>query len=111
METGFVGKHGSGLISKMVKFKLSRRRKKQWKKDDICYGAHAYGPQAKCSWEWFYFRKRVEIRGMEIIVEYPKIISSEELLKIYQDCYPNDKLAHTYCKENRHRWDKFNNPV
>lgn len=85
-----------------MKFKLPRKRKKQYKKN------HSKIYYSKEYYEWFYFRRRVEVRGMEVILNYPKTSTNKELLEWYQTHHPNDKLAHHYCKQNRHKWDKYN---
>lgn len=127
----------------MAKFKLSRKRKKRYKKDvGLFYFNHfvecmlkgiedqnvesvlasslivSRGPRGlqgmsdimmcKCDWEWFYFRRRVEVRCAEVFVDNP---TNENLLKWYKEHYPEDKLSHHYCMENRHKWDKFNKKV
>jgi len=103
-----------------MKFKLSRKRKKEFKKI-LEKGGDSY---SKENWEWYFFRRRVEVRSMEVILTYPDYnietgkyefdpklridATNEQLLKWYKKYYPIDKLAHHYCKENRHKWDKFN---
>lgn len=72
-------------------------------------------------WEWFYFRRRVEVNSMFTILgctEYGEInkitgkwvtyetpiekhIDNDILLSWYKKHYPDDKLAHHYCKQNR----------
>lgn len=90
-----------------MKFKLSRKRKKQYKKDLPKYLWPLW--YSKEDWEWFYFRRRVEVRCMEVIMfDYPRIAYSTELLQYYKTNYPNDKLAHMYCMQNRHKYDKYN---
>ena len=111
-----------------MKFKLSRKRKKQYKKDlgynsDILFSLY----KQKEYWEWFYFRKRVEIRCIKIILNSPnynretntyefdpklaKPATKEELLAWYKKYYPNDKEAHSYCLQNLNRWDKYNTKI
>jgi hypothetical protein len=98
--------------------KLPRKSKKKFKKD--C----PYSQIDKYSWEWFYFKRRVEVRCMEVTLLYPKydieqnkyefdpknakIATNEQLLAFYKEHYPNDKIAHCFCMQNRHKWDKFN---
>ena len=87
-------------------FKLPRKKKKQYKKDNPIF----YNIQRdKANWEWFYFKRRVEVRNMEVIIDYPNILTNEQLLNWYITNYPNDKIDHMYCLQNRHKWDKFNN--
>jgi hypothetical protein len=66
------------------------------------------------------FRRRVEVRCMEVILTYPKYsketneyefdpklavkATNEQLLAFYKEHYPDDKLAHHFCKQNRHRY-------
>jgi len=88
-----------------LKFKLPRKKKKKFKKD--CY-PHFKSYYNKECWEWFYFKRRVEVRNMEVIINYPDIISNTELLSWYEENCPNDKLAKMFCLQNRHKWDKFN---
>ena len=104
----------------MKQFKLSRKRKKQYKK--FC-GIFWNCWNNKERWEWNCFERRVQVRCMEIIT-YPyynketneyefdpslyKPATNVQLLERYKKWYPNDKLAHHYCKQNRHRWVKFN---
>jgi len=60
--------------------------------------------------EWYLFPKRIDVRAMEICITYPENpATNEQLLAWYQKYYPNDRLAHHFCKQNRHKWDKFNN--
>jgi hypothetical protein len=88
-----------------MKFKLPRKKKKQYKKDNSVF----FDIQRdKNNWEWFYFRKRVEVRNMEVILLYPEKATDEQLLDWYKTHYPNDKLSHMYCIQNRHKWDNFN---
>ncbi len=104
-----------------MKFKLPRKKKKKYKKD--CW----FPIIKKEEWEWYFFRRRVEVRCMEVILTYPNYnveigkyefdpklrvdATNEQLLEWYKKYYPNDKFSHHYCKENRHKWDKFNNKV
>jgi len=108
----------------MIKFKMPRKMKKRLKKS---YQYPFLCRTEKAQWEWFFFRKRVEVRCMEVILTYPKYdkekkeyefdpklavpATNEQLLEFYKKYYPDDKLSHHYCKQNRHRWDKFNNHV
>jgi len=52
-------------------FKLSRKRKKRYQKDDICFKAHWIelwpGYRIQC-WEWFYFKQRVIDRHKHIYI-------------------------------------------
>lgn len=108
----------------MANFKLPRKAKKKYKKDNpIFYNCS----REKERWEWFYFRRRVEVRCMEVILTYPeynketgkyefdpklaKPATNEQLLAYFKKHYPNDKLSHHFCRQNRHRWDKFNSNV
>ena len=105
----------------MSVFKLSRKRKKQYKKDlGIFYNNNI----TREDWEWFYFKRRVDVRcmhtilgcptngeidkktGMWITFEEPiqNYIDDDILLEWYKKHYPNDKLAHHYCKQNRNKW-------
>jgi len=79
------------------KFKLSRKRKKQYQKDCKKYNYPYF--LTKSYWEWFYFKRRVEVRGMSVIILYPKIATENELLNWYKKYYPKDKLAQHYCKQ------------
>jgi hypothetical protein len=108
-----------------MKIKLSRKRKKKYKKILKKVGISYSHMKNKEEWEWFYFRRRIEVRCMEVILSYPEYnietgkyefdpklridSTNEELLEWYKKYYPNDKLSHHCCKENRHKWDKFNN--
>lgn len=89
----------------MSKFKLPRKRKKQYKKDNYPFFSTWF---YKESWEWFYFKRRVEVRCLEVIMKYPDKVGNEELLEWYKEYYPNDKLSHSYCIQNRHRFDIYN---
>ena len=124
-----------------MKFKLSRKRKKKYKKDvSKFYTKHfqkcavvaiankkteeaiascalsivsprrfeCMAVMDKCHWEWFYFRRRVEIRGTEVALDNP---TDEYLLIWYKKHYPEDKLAHHYCRQNRNKWDIFNETI
>lgn len=91
-------------MRKVSKFRLPRKKKKQFKKDDFLFKLH-YNKEC---WEWFYFKRRIEVRCMEVILKYPAKANDDELLEYYKKHYPNDKLAHHYCRQNRHKWDKFN---
>lgn len=42
----------------MSKFRLSRKAKKQYKKDNIVFNAH-WSFKRKANWEWFYHKQRV----------------------------------------------------
>lgn len=79
------------------------------------------------SWEWFYFKRRVEVQCMYTIlgcqdtgyidkqtgkwIRYDKpkenYVNDEILLNWYKKHYPNDKLAHHYCKQNRIKYRKL----
>ena len=79
------------------KFKLSRKRKKQFKKD--CYpffNAYYNSDVRKENWEWFYFKERVEIRGMSVIVD--------NVEKWYNDNYPDNKQVKHYLNQNLKKW-------
>lgn len=80
-----------------MNFKLPRKKKKEYlKKYSRRYRLLFYN---KAEWEWYYFRRRVEVRCMKVIINYPELASKEELLKWYKEHYPNDKLAHHYVKQ------------
>jgi hypothetical protein len=103
----------------MTYIKLSRKRKKQYKKD----AGVLYKPSRE-DWEWFYFKRRVEIRCMYTILgcqdageidkktgkwityDIPKqnYVDDDVLLEWYKKHYPNDKEAQMYCKQNRNKW-------
>lgn len=85
-------------------FKLPRKKKKQYKKDNPFYNIQ----RDKENWEWFYFKRRVEVRGMAVIIDYPNVLSDEQLLNWYRTYYPNDKIAQHFCRQNKNKWNKFN---
>ena len=144
----------------MAKFKLNRKRKKEYKKDLVKafykhwnealgksfdkgdfiagIGCHLltsadYKKVMKSEWsyrnnvydwEWLYFRKRVKVRGMCTIKNSPdtgeideetgiwirfdkpkeNYMDDDMLLEWYKKYYPNDKLSHHFCKQNRNKW-------
>lgn len=89
-----------------MKFKLSRRRKKQYKKD---LGTPVLGFRyTKCNWEWYYYRTRVEVRCLEVMLQYPRLVDQAELLTWVQAHAPQNRAALHYARQHRHRWDKFN---
>lgn len=109
----------------MIKFRLSRKRKKQYKKDLCCNRGPLSSLYSKKEyWEWFYFKRRVEIRCIQCILNYPlynretntyefdinlvKPATKEELLSWYKKRYPNDKEAQSYCLQNLNPWGKYN---
>lgn len=92
----------------MRKFKLPRKLKKKYQKDaSVFYNCW----RSKESWEWFYHKRRIEIRCMEVILTYPQIATNKQLLEFYQKNYPNDKTSHMLCNQNRNRWDKYNSKL
>ena len=50
----------------MKKWRLSRKRKKQWRKDDPFFNS-SWSYKRKNMWEWFYFRNRVQDRAYKAI--------------------------------------------
>ena len=148
-----------------MKFKLSRKRKKQYQKDlAIAFYKHWYkmlgesienGEYLKAvgcgllvsanfrrlmkteysyrnnvyEWEWLYFRRRVEVNSMFTILGCPdngeidkesgkwirydkpkeNYVDDDILLEWYHKYYPDDKLSHHFCKQNRNKWNKFKN--
>jgi hypothetical protein len=53
----------------MAKFKLPRKKKKQFKKDCYPFFDMYYNSKDRvANWEWFYFKRRVCIRGLGAIV-------------------------------------------
>jgi len=77
-------------------FKLPRKKKKKYKKDDPFFNAHwtnADNATKRSNYEWFYNRRKVEIRSMLVILDYPRVVSKEELSAWYLEKYPNDTQA------------------
>ena len=132
----------------MKKFKLPRKKKKQYIKDLIDYPCAYFKVlksrfnfkvprrdvkkitqsiyncyKSKNDWELFYFERRIDVRCKEIILTYPdydkitkkyefdpslaKPATNEQLLAYYKEYYPNDRLAHHYCRQNRHKYSNF----
>ena len=53
----------------MSKWRLSRKRKKQFKKDTIHHGYRFKEPfdgYRRCNWEWFYFKQSVTDRNKHV---------------------------------------------
>ena len=90
----------------MYKFRLPRKLKKVYKKTNK-YGKYKMRI-SRAEWEWLYFRRRVEVRCIEIVAEYPKILSSDELLAWYKKYYPDDKESQMYARQNVNKWLKYN---
>lgn len=97
-----------------MKWKLPRKLKKKI----------PYHKRSNKYWfEYYFFSRRLDVNAMEVCLTYPKWdkekheyefdpklfkrATNEQLLEWYKKHYPNDKLAHHFCKQNRHRWDKF----
>jgi len=79
----------------MDKFRLPRKTKKQYRKDNKFFSIN----YDQCNYNWFYDKQKVCILAMRVILMYPKIATKEQMLNWYLENYPNDKRAHQICRE------------
>jgi len=64
------------------------------------YGRLAY-------WEWLMFERRIDVRCTQIVANYPKTLTNEELLAWYKKYYPNDRESQMYARQNVSKWLKY----
>lgn len=79
----------------MSKFRLPRKVKKQYRKDNPLWRIH----YDQCNYNWFVDKQRVVITAMRVIINYPAVATKGEMLAWYLEHYPEDKRAHQICKE------------
>ncbi len=82
----------------MSKFKLPRKVKKQYKKDNRFFRVQ----YDQVHYNWFKDSQRVRITAMRVILKYPEVATKEEMLAWYKEHYPEDKRAHQICEQLKH---------
>jgi hypothetical protein len=74
----------------MTKWRLSRKRKKQFKKDvGVYHRIFTRQPHFFNHWENYYHKNRVWMRNMKVIITYPYISSDEETTLWFINTYKN----------------------
>jgi hypothetical protein len=93
-----------------MKWRLSRKRKKQFKKDCGIYKSH----YENCilsdlfkNWEWQYHKERVTMRFLRVIIKYPSIVSESSITLWYIKHYGKQSKYSKYYFQNLHPFKKY----